>query len=306
MSKNLSLMFEVNTSIVIKGIPSQTITMHYRYKFYDDCMLRTEPLDTSNSESRTSMLQAVNPRYLFVLTSDDILTSSWRVSKIEKIEDPARITSFPDLKITGTQLYEAQSSYCSRFPGLNTMFCFLPSMFAAPGFHLKDAVSVEEDGMKLMKISYSYEPVIPKKNNIVRGGELFLMEEHDWMIKKGWFECEESGSKTRPVVSIQNKYDFLSDSSFPRLLSSKKTVTGGTEDKSTNTSIYSWQKNEETDKNVFTLSHYGLPEPDFEIRRGRFSALRYGLMAIGFALVLYAGYRICTGKRKKTISSDGE
>ncbi|MDO5577102.1 MAG: hypothetical protein Q4F84_08480 [Fibrobacter sp.] len=192
--------------------------------------------------------------------------------------------------------------------GLDLRGIWLPVLLKRPGCKIMKYERLKYKSVNAVRLHFEYNDMNTETGITSVSGEIDLLPDHFWLIKQAKLDQTQKSVKDRWTLYLDMEYDFSGeiplmvsrnvqccDYHLPvkkRFSSVKKVSISKTETAIT--------------PNRFTLSHYGLPEPDFEIRRGRFSALRYGLMAIGFALILYAGYRICTGKRKNAIGSDGE
>ena len=108
------------------------------------------------------------------------------------------------------------------------------------------------------------------------------------MIKKGNFELVEPDGETKVKCDLNIDYNF-SEEKF--LLPSL--ITLSTNDPENNDFLikwfYSWQGKCEQNDKMFTLSNFGLPEPDFGESRPK--RIRYIIMFLGTLMILLAMYQ---------------
>ena len=186
---------------------------------------------------------------------------------------------------------------------------WLPSYFNEPEFRITEAEEVREGDLRLVRMKFQYEPADYDPGIPLRGGEVYLMPDHSWVIRRGnyeWLEIDtdalfdyriavKNGNSDLPYTdgkryrqySVENDYGETPDR-FPRPVSQKIEQFNWKY-----TSYYTWEKPGRISPKEFRLPHYGFPEPDFVCG---FRA-RLPLIAAGAALILLAAWRFCR-KRK--------
>ena len=165
----------------------------------------------------------------------------------------------PDLNYTDKDLYNLQCENAARFPGLNLYACFLPSLFNSSEFKIKECEEVKDGDLALVRIKFTYEPGNAKSNIIVRGGELFLMKDHYFMIKKGYYETVFPNQKEMPRTKIENTYEF--NDKIPLLLSKKESTTGAGINHYTKDIKYTLNTTPSFNEKSFKVSRFNIPEP---------------------------------------------
>ena len=188
---------------------------------------------------------------------------------------------------------------------------WLPSYFNEPEFSITEAEEVHEGDLRLVRMKFQYEPADYDPGIPLRGGEVYLMPDHSWVIKRCnyvWFEIDtdalfdyriavKNGNSDLPYtdgkryrqVSVENDYGKTLDE-FPRPVSQTLEIE---EFNWKYTTFYKWEKPGRISPKEFRLPYYGFPEPDFVCS---FRA-RLPLIVAGAALILLAAYRFCR-KRK--------
>ena len=125
--------------------------------------------------------------------------------------------------------------------------------------------------------------------------KLTLMPEHYWLPVKAECLVIECGEKMH--VSLENEYDF--QFSVPVLTRQTRKIEGAYtgEEVVTVTGI---KENITVDPKDFTLTRWGLPEPEFGLPPE--TLVRILLIALGGALILAALLRRCRNRRQTLLS----
>ena len=194
---------------------------------------------------------------------------------------------------------------------------WLPSYFNEPEFCITEAEEVYEGDLRLVRMKFQYEPAEYDPAIPLRGGEVYLMPDHSWVIKRGNFEWLEidtdalfdysiavkNGNSDLPYTdgkkyiqfSVENDYGETLDK-FPRPVSQKLEIE---ESHWKYTTCYTWEKPGKISPKEFKLSYYGFPEPDFACSFWP----RLLLIAIGAALILWAACRFC--RKRRSLPKEG-
>jgi hypothetical protein len=137
----------------------------------------------------------------------------------------------------------------------------------------------------------------------IKKGKVYLVPERHWTISKVYLELERK--EQNGLSRFQNIIDISyldSDREIPQiqqvvfsLLKSKKPAVSW---------ISKFEKidssNNKLPPSIFTLSHYGLPEPDFDnSRRTSANRVRYILMGLMTIIIVIALWRIIQKRRRK-------
>jgi hypothetical protein len=156
---------------------------------------------------------------------------------------------------------------------------YLPSIVKLPEFKVKNIYLESINGVNRVHLDYEFEPDPLKYETFaVRSGTLILLPD-SWLIESGKFDVEMSD--TRLHYTVQCFYEDDS-SDTPKL---KRKILSTSHNNVEISSVFEFDINQ--DSNIplsrFTLSHYGLPEPDFGDQR--ISRIRYIVIGIGFLLI---------------------
>ena len=76
-------------------------------------------------------------------------------------------------------------------------YVWLPQYIDDEDFEILEVENVYEEDLHLFKIKYNYEPKVFNPDIPLRNGEIFLLPDHNWVIKKGNFELVEPEGKPR-------------------------------------------------------------------------------------------------------------
>ncbi len=234
----------------------------------------------------------VNSKYTFTLSKKSE-GEVWIVKKVEPIARPTVIKNqtFPLLKSIEKSDQNLFSWGLSQMAvGLKmNLPLWLPSYFKSPIFNIDSVEEVFEDNERLVHVKFTYEPEEYSPGELMRSGEVYLMPDHYWLIKKAQYISLEPDKVTRVPCELNIDYGELTLDSLPlpkkSVLILKKYGKGGQDYRMEWT--YSWKQNINVADKEFTLSHYGLPEPDFGERRTnrfRFILIAAGLILISIAL----------------------
>jgi len=137
---------------------------------------------------------------------------------------------------------------------------YLPSLVKLPEFSVKNIYKISIDGVDKVRVDYEFEPPDPAKYETlsVRSGSLVL-DHRSWLIESGRFDVELSGVRLR--YTVQCRYE-ANGSLVPHLKQRILATSHGGADFS---SVFEFDMviDNTISPSRFTLSHYGLPEPDF-------------------------------------------
>jgi len=181
--------------------------------------------------------------------------------------------------------------------GLLLSHKWLPVLVECPDFVLESFEESIQDGTREVRIKFSNNPKGVDDAAIlmnIRQGEVTLLPDHYWLIKEGtcFFWAEEDPY----TVNWKNEYDFTS---FAVPVLRKRSLESFYVDgrpKLRRDNVYDYQLFENSSRKNFTLSDYGLPEPDFGERR--VNRVRYTLMIVGSLMIVIALWQMYQ-KRKE-------
>jgi hypothetical protein len=214
-------------------------------------------------------------------------------------EDPAGYTIFNTL---GVGLFGIDSS------------ANLPYLILSEWSTIKEMKEVDHDGIKQLQLSFEF--VMPDFPEAVKKMSEFEKQSSSWkyytvigkvtlitnyfLISEAKFHWEYISFTRDDDVKIT--YDTeIYRTPLPKsyyVFSEHNDYKNGTWIKNTSEQILEFDLRETNPKNVkrFTLSAYGLPEPDFDNSR-RTNRVRYILMGLGAILILIALWRIIQKRR---------
>ena len=230
-----------------------------------------------------------NEKYSFALTRTDA-DGEWTLAQLEKNDKRPSLDSWDFLPIT-INISQAQNSY-NMVAGLTTaglrLFpIWFPSLTMSDDFHVLGIERKTEDGLNVVIIKYRFEPDNQSLINSNRSGEVTLLEDHYYLIKRAKFEyIYNLNPEKRGVADVSNSYDFGSDFSVPIITSQETRFVENGQEYGKIETFSDYQIPKDTDKKRFMLSHYGFPEPDFGERPIGWA--RFLLIAVGVLLIIFA------------------
>jgi hypothetical protein len=250
-------------------------------------------LDNINHKER---LVVFNRHYRFSLERKQG-NEDWGIDYVEPIYD-----FLPSEKLDFPALFEKNNVSVELFIG-NTFargFMFslgdwFPVIFNQPEFRILEVKEVVENNEKLIWIRYDYNPP-QRSNQLLRGGEVFLMPNCFWLIKRADIRLlEPDGTMVNAIISCE--YDF-SSGAIPYLRSHSMFIK---EYSCMFKRIFAnYQIVENASIKNFTLSHYGFPEPNFDnSRRTSTNRVRNILMGLMTIIIIIALWRMIQRRRRK-------
>jgi hypothetical protein len=257
-------------------------------------MLVREITFTDTSQS----VQAFNSNYTFSLKKAN---EEWNVKDIMMPLETLGQTDqliFPDFSQSSLKDSANHLAVFTAVKGLMLSHVdFLPVIADKPEFQLKSFRYFEENGIRLLNIEYTYEPTQFLSNQLVRGGNVILIPDLFFLIKSADVNYVEPGKQQRIHAKIFNEYEFTK-SNFPYLKKHKRVINGIEYNNFTIETICTkFIPVENLPDSRFTLSHYGLPEPDFGERRT--NRIRYIIIGIGILMMAIGAWRMIQKRRKR-------
>ncbi len=290
----------------------RTIKVMTRYSFesqvesYSDVREITRTLDLPYALTETRMTSSTDPepvyslvghtpRYRFVLTKDETAetdASSWKLKSVDKIEEKSGEFQFPGLDAVNSEL---PSDNClvlllSEALKLHFMF-FLPSLCASEDFEITDIAEESEDGQKIVHIVYRHEPqgvVGVVGSAALRSGELWLIPDRSWVVKKAVVNILDTGDRTDKLYAITN-IEYKDDGDCYPIPQSVETILKRTDTDETEATFFNeftqTRDFKKINKKECYLSYYGIPEPKFE---GDGDWRRHAIVLLGLVIVAAA------------------
>jgi len=259
-------------------------------------------LVTSTSKNGgKSHVFGLNKKYTFNLTETEnqlweIIDIDSRVNYPQDFKWDFREWIRPEPFSTYTAEYRIVDSFAPFFfvAGLP-----LPVLIKNPDFKLIELEETINNNCREISISFTYSPENYSPFAPVRKGTIVLLPDYDWVIKEMTLFLladQPVDTLSTPVrLSMVFEYDFRGDipliKSFSLLSFTNETLI--------------WSANSEYSINLlsqtnlpsrFTLSHYGLPEPDFGERRT--NRIRYIIMAVGLIMIGIGAWRMIQKRRE--------
>ncbi len=247
-------------------------------------------------------ITGINKDYYFSLFSSD--GEKWSIIDIRKNEtSSATPLNFPILGIEAKE----QDVTCWYFSQLAWALkvnprVWLPPYFDEEGFQILEAEEMREDDLRLVRVSFRYEPEEGGDKTRLRGGEVYLLPDYSWVIKKGNFEMDNPGKETTSRLVVELDYGPEPEK-FPLPKSFTQSTPDQREDDYQEKWFFSWKKGDGVDPEKILLSTYGIPEPDFEDHPGRFRTI---LMIAGGVVILFVIFIIYRKKRRQHVFRNRE
>ena len=252
-------------------------------------------LSISQSDVLGTVASGNNKRYSFRLSSKDGKT--WGDDQTELFlpnsDGPLQFFK-PGERGNGKILRELVSwdtLHLAAALNLN-FFIWFPSYVNEEDFQVLEVENLYEDDLHLVRVKYSYEPKEFDPNIHLRSGEVFLLPDYDWVIKRAAFKSMDV-DQTQADCQTEIEYNLA-----PGKLALPSVVTVKfDEDNFTMRWHYTWKEGCTFDKKMFTLSHFGLDEPDFG--EGRVNRLRIIMSLLGALLIVSALYKIYQSRKRR-------
>jgi len=250
-------------------------------------------VETTDNDNKDKInINCINKDYFFSLTENN---GSYIVDAVEKIEMPIKEKDFDALSPPFSKEYGTTKEYmirhfalaiCSGYK-ISHRWVFL--LFGNPSFSIdsyEDTTNTE--GERIVKVSFSCNPT---DDCNIRGGHIELLPERYWQIQSG------------KVVFWDGETDYTMDwtinfSNSSEMIPYDLSFTNKRLDMncSTNSNIKCVSLNSPIENSRFTLSYYGLPEPDFGEKR--VNRLRHIIMITGLGLISLGIWRIYRRKQE--------
>ena len=233
------------------------------------------------------LVSGLNKRYDFLVSSAD--GNVWELVDAKDQSQKHVPLDFPQIGVPRSELCVANwnTSQLAAALKLNLRVWF-PSYFREAEFTVLEAEEVTEEGKRLVRVKFQYEPEVFDNEYPLRSGEVFLLPDSSWVIKRADFILLDLDGETPFHYHVDIDYGDSSDV-FPRPLSFTLKIDEG---QFCEKKFYTWKDLSKISSKEFTLSYYGIKEPDFG--DGHLSRLSYIVIFIGFVLFavsLFKAYR---------------
>ncbi len=268
--------------------------------------LGSNHLSIKHTDGVNTVVSGNNKKYRFTLTSKD--GESWCIYDVQKIFlDHSDSVRFPELgnQINKESVQDIASWNTSHLAMALKVgfFIWLPQYINNNDFEIHEVENLYQDDLHLLRIKYKFEPKEFDARVPLRSGEIFLLPDYGWVVKKARYEAIQPDGETRVHCDWNIDYDFsLSDVALPLVVTDS--VNDPTQEPHSFTQkwFYEWKGPCTLDEKAFTLSHFGLSEPDFD--ESHPNRIRFILVVLGIFMILSATYRIYQ-KRKNKKGSTG-
>jgi hypothetical protein len=243
-------------------------------------------------------ITSTNKRYLFRLRKES--DENWIISELDNND----VSEYNDISIfidntKGTDFFVKNYNLLTSIaPGLVLFRTWLPDVFLSQDFQIEEINNIIDDGGdEILEVIYKYEPSTEHGYRNIRSGTLYLLKNHYYLVKKANFDYFDTSFTPRDSANLVNEFSF-ENPFFPALRKQTIKVPKGIE----GAWILILEINEIILNNFpqseFTLSHYGLPEPDFGERR--INRIRYIIMGVGLLLIGWGLWRLIQKQREQT------
>lgn len=241
-----------------------------------------------------------NKKYVFKVSPAEHET--WKINTLDKRTGDivSRFDQVSDTRnISPVEMQLSRYFYDRLCQGLYLSHSFLPALFEQPEFKIESIKRVDEGSDNVIRVNFSYKPkpshYLPLVMNISTG-EFDLLPDHCYLVKRGNVAYVDDEPYT---VEFVNDYDFNGE--IPLLIrrqtqSFEQNAAKTPQIKREISLVYGDIGSISPAR--FTLSHYGIPEPDFGERR--VNRLRYILMTIGGLMIAFALWQIYQKRKEQT------
>ncbi|GHT21901.1 hypothetical protein FACS189419_03580 [Planctomycetales bacterium] len=267
------------------------------------------PFFITRSRNKKSVT-GYNDKYYFSVEENE--SGSWFIRDALPIPPPPSINDWDFLPASTNLSATARMGYVQiahiLTNGLRLFPVWLPSLCKEPDFHINSLETGFEDGCSTIALKFSFHTNSSLKSFCPVEGEVVLFKDNYYLIKRGKYSYYyDNRSGKLGTVILANEYDF-STFDIPVLIRQTMDFQEG-EDLFNKTHLFSdYEQTQGKDVKRFTLSAYGIPEPDFDGSQ-RIRPIRYILIGSGFlliALALWLMYRKHQEKKNERKKEDEE
>lgn len=274
--------------VVIDHTPAVEIEKHRVVCVYPMGLLYKYGRKSTSVPDKVMDIVGVNAEYSFRLTPSENAQQKWVVRDVARVARPPTTCRIPE-----SSVYYVDEQ-CDAFvvqdlaTAIQVGAILLPSLFKLDELSIEQIEEYTRDGEQIVSVRYHFEPDKLPPKVFARSGTIDLLPHHHWVIDRAdYIVGTKEGITSRALVSIHNKYDFASFK-VPVLTSKKVDCYNTTPDKTWRYSrslVYRFQETKDQTPQRFTLSDFGLPEPDFSTEPKN---LRLWLVLGGVLLLLFA------------------
>ena len=250
-------------------------------------------------------ITGINKDYTFVITEEQ--KDVYSVLDITRLDEiPQRFTwRYRDWEEGGFHRDDTMDSYIADTFGDSLLAPSIPLsvLFTLPEFDITESERIVESGTNKVRISFTFSPESFSPIEAVRKGTIILLPDSFWLpesLELHITEEKEDKLGIAPYFQVRN-YEYQNDYAMPLLKEDhcETTLNGRLFWNSSADYDLKYVKHRKYPPKRFTLSHYGLPEPDFAEKD--YTPFRIFLFVFGLAFISLGLYQIY---RKRSRSSD--
>lgn len=246
-------------------------------------------------------ISGFNKDYVFEITERKKDTYSvYSVNQWDKV--PERFSwHYRDWEEGGYHLYNRVDSFISDTSASSLYIAGipLPALFVLPEFEVTEMDSVQESGVDKIKISFTFSPETYSPIEPVRKGTVVLLPDFFWLPERMelYLTDKDQHDLGKATIVRVRSFEYQNDFAMPLL---KKEFQETSEagklfwDSVTDYDL-KYVKHGKYPKKRFTLSYYGLPEPDFGEKD--YAPFRIFLFVSGLAFISVGFYQM---RRKRS------
>ncbi|MDR2705760.1 MAG: hypothetical protein LBC02_08280 [Planctomycetaceae bacterium] len=262
--------------------------------------------DNDKNKRKIKKVKGYNSKYSFELEESE--SKAWKITSLTKIDAGLSVKDALEL-MRYTMPFKEEQSVKERglsffksklVPGVElTPLESLPLIVSLPEFNIKSISTVNVNKKKYVEIIYEFEPPSGKYPIVIGSGKFLLLPD-TWLIKSG--EFFRTGTSNSVIYYINNEYSF-DNPSMPIVTkrvkkSFTKSPTGNNSPRTHEEAVYNLHETKNKNTKRFTLSYYGLPEPDFDERKP-INRMRYVFVGLGLLFIGWGLWRVIQKRRKQ-------
>jgi hypothetical protein len=278
------------------GLESQSYEYEIIGKF--PCVLKEE----TNKDKTT--IYCTNSNYSFRLKSVSN-SDEWIVDEVVQSTHQASdfFEDINNINISSKRYNVNNIVTRSLAAGLDINGTLLPAIFNDFYFEILNIESLHENDVNITRVMFQYNSPSPDKATFPRSGTIDLLTDYYMLVLRANIISSQVGFDDQWNFIIENKYDLLpkQEDNIPLIISSQRRCLDIPPISSFRYSLnftYNISKtNSDISFNRFTLSHYGIPEPDFGERRT--NRVRYILIGLGAIMIAIALWRMIQKRREQ-------
>lgn len=245
-------------------------------------------LSTVNLSDKSESVYGFNNKYTFRISRVSPSLSQWTVDSIEPLPPNSTLCPLSFSKSDfSSKLYPNKNVRDVMCAGLRIRIYWLPELVQSKNFKVVSCNFSEEEQKKVAIIKFVYEKGEIGNSCDITEGTLVLLPDYYWLIHRCECIFSDGNRENDEIGKIENEYELAHDG-VPFLTKNRETgIDRQGRNVLTVVREYSgYTETKDTPSSRFTLSYYGIPEPDFD--NYQVNHFRYVLITIALGMIVWS------------------